>query len=71
MKWIRERFAGCKLTEKVWIIDEAPFYTNRNVRRQGRECESFQGVDSLLVHIEGGRTSGSASEPAIMLNCKR
>ncbi len=55
MKWIRERFAGCKLTEKVLIIDEA-FYTNRNVQRQGRECESFQGVDSLLVHIEGGRT---------------
>ena len=44
------------LKEKVWIIDEAPFYTNRNVRQQGRECESFQGVDSLSVHIEGGRT---------------
>ena len=44
------------LKEKVWIIDETPFYTNRNVRRQGRECESFQGVDSLSVHIEGGRT---------------
>ena len=23
MKWVRERFAGCKLTEKVLIIDEA------------------------------------------------
>ena len=68
MKWVRERFAGCKMTEKVLIIDEAPFYTNRNVQRQGRECESFQGVDSLLVHIEGGRTSGSASEPEITLN---
>ncbi len=41
----------------MWFL-----YTNWNVKQQGRDLKPDEYWDSLLVHMEGGRASGSAPE---------